>query len=473
MGTEDLSLEEPLASEIAAVLRELARLSQRAGASEVDTRFGNTVAATMLEHLLELFAAQRGAILLAMQEDVVPEQHTFLAPLQAQAIRPLALHELREEEAYTLLPAFASPGTQGSEVSCWLVDRLALGEFTGEPELAHAYLPASSPALNRQGSSPTQASQSLQALLVLGWDVLADGTCSSAVERGRTLLPFISDAAGAVIIHLLLAERMQEVELTAAREALQHMELLKAELLATVSHELRSPLASIKGYAATLLRHERRLARAERHQFLLAISEASDRLERSIERLLEMSQLETGAITLERSPVDVALLAQEAITAAEQGLAAQAAGHFSFKLHLEHADGTPATSVPLLTADPRRLREVLDNLLENAIKYSPGGGTVTVLVRPTMQAGHPHPRILELCVSDTGMGIPAGHLERIFEQFYRVDLRLTREVSGLGLGLAICKRLIELHEGTIWAESALQHGSTLHVLLPIEEMDHV
>ena len=469
MGTEDLSLEEPFASEIAAVLRELARLSQRAGAPEVDTRVGNTVAATMLEHLLALFAAQRGAILLAMQQDAVPEQHTFLAPLQTQAMRPLALHELREEEAYALLPAFASPGTQGSEVSCWLVDRLALGEFAAEPELAHA----PRPALSRDESSPTQASQPLQALLVLGWDVLADGTCSSAVERGRTLLPFISDAAGAVIIHLLLAERLQKAELTAAREALQHMELLKAELLATVSHELRSPLASIKGYAATLLRHERRLARAERHQFLLAMTQASDRLERSIERLLEMAQLETGAITLERSPVDVALLAQEAITAAEQGLAEQAVGHFSFTLHLEHADSTPATSVPLLMADPRRLREVLDNLLENAIKYSPGGGTVTVLVRPTMQAGHPRPRMLELCVSDTGMGIPAGHLERIFEQFYRVDLRLTREVSGLGLGLAICKRLIELHKGTIWAESALQHGSTLHVLLPIGEMDHV
>ena len=180
----------------------------------------------------------------------------------------------------------------------------------------------------------------------------------------------------------------------------------------TVSHELRSPLASIKGYAAALLRHERRPARTERHQFLLAMTEASDRLDRSIERLLEMAQLETGALLIERSPVNVALLAQEAITAAEQGLAEQA-------------------------------------------------------------AGHSHPHMLELCVSDTGMGIPAGHLERIFEQFYRVDLRLTREVNGLGLGLAICKRIIELHEGTIWAESALQHGSTLHVLLPIGEVDNV
>src|SRR5260370_3183774 len=102
------------------------------------------------------------------------------------------------------------------------------------------------------------------------------------------------------------------------------MELVKAELVATVSHELRSPLASIKGYAATLLRHERRLARAERHQFLLAMTQASDRLERSIERLLEMAQLETGAITLDPAPVGVALLAQEASTAAAQGRAEHA-----------------------------------------------------------------------------------------------------------------------------------------------------
>ena len=94
--------------------------------------------------------------------------------------------------------------------------------------------------------------------------------------------------------------------------SLQEMELLKAELLATVSHELRSPLASIKGYAATLLRHERRISREERHEFLVAIAAASDRLERSIDRLLEMSQLETGTLSIECSPVDVVRLAHEA-----------------------------------------------------------------------------------------------------------------------------------------------------------------
>ena len=164
--------------------------------------------------------------------------------------------------------------------------------------------------------------------------------------------------------------------------SLQEMELLKAELLATVSHELRSPLASIKGYAATLLRHERRISREERHEFLVAIAAASDRLERIIDRLLEMSQLDTGTLSVERSPVDVVRLAHEAITAAEQQTSTQLRGHFTFHLRLKDAAGVPTEEEPLIMADPRRLREVLDNLLENAINYSPEGGVIDVVVRP-------------------------------------------------------------------------------------------
>src|SRR5258706_13005899 len=137
------------------------------------------------------------------------------------------------------------------------------------------------------------------------------------------MLPNVANAAGAVIVNLLLAERAHELEYAAMREALDGMELLKAELLGTVSHELRSPLASIKGYAATLLRHERRLSREERHQFLLAINEASDLLELIIERLLEMSQLETGEITIQRSVVDPAHLDAEAISAIDERLSEQ------------------------------------------------------------------------------------------------------------------------------------------------------
>ena len=282
--------------------------------------------------------------------------------------------------------------------------------------------------------------------------------------------------------------------------SLQEMELLKAELLATVSHELRSPLASIKGYAATLLRHERRISREERHEFLVAIAAASDRLERIIDRLLEMSQLETGTLSIECSPVDVVRLAHEAITAAERQTSTQFPGHFTFHLRLKDAAGVPSQEEPLIMADPRRLREVLDNLLENAINYSPEGGVIDVVVRPIqalLPAGKASNRerkaetlpqsddahierpdvqldgqklrqLVEICVCDYGLGIPAEHLDRIFDRFHRVDTRLTREVNGLGLGLTICKHIVELHDGLIWAESCPAGGSAFHVRLPVD-----
>src|SRR6266567_419959 len=192
----------------------------------------------------------------------------------------------------------------------------------------------------------------------------------------------------------------------------QETEVFKAELLATVGHELRGPLTAIKGYAATLLRHERRISREERHEFLVAISAASDRLELIIERFLEISQLETDAIRIERFPVDVARLAHEALTVAEQRASGHSPGRFTFNLRLKDAH------------------------LKNApmVAQKPG-------------------RVLEICVCDHGLGIPPEHLGRIFERFHRVDNRLIREVNGLGLGLTMCKHIIELHDGVIWAES--------------------
>ena len=204
-----------------------------------------------------------------------------------------------------------------------------------------------------------------------------------------------------------------------------------------------------------------------------------------------MSQLETGEVAIQRSPLDLARLATEAIAAIGERISAQLPGRFTFTLSVEHADGTPATGIPLVLADRRRLREVLDNLLENAVKYSPGGGAIKVILRPVthMQAtgsgqlslgqndapgqlaAHIPRRMLELLVCDTGMGIPDEHLERIFDRFHRVDTRLTREVNGLGLGLAICKRIVELHNGLIWAESGSNgSGSVFHVCLPIDEI---
>jgi len=299
-----------------------------------------------------------------------------------------------------------------------------------------------------------------------------------AASQAKMLLPWIIDAAGAVVTHVLLVERVHELEAIADRKSLREMELLKAELLATVSHELRSPLASIQGYAATLLRHERRISREERHEFLLAITEASARLAGVIDRLLELSQWETGDLTLELSTVNLAYLVREAIIAVEQRL--MAPGHaerpWTLALRLLDGRGMPTDEEPLIWADRHRLREVLDNLVDNALHYSPEGGAIEIIIRPIFTPGHtvmpPAPQavqqMVEICVQDHGIGIPPAHLARVFDRFHRIDTRLTREVGGLGLGLAICKRIGELHGGTIWAESERGEGGAFHVWLPVE-----
>ncbi len=316
------------------------------------------------------------------------------------------------------------------------------------------------------------------------------------------IMPLVADGFGAAVLNVLQAERIHELETISDRRALREMELLKAELLATVSHELRSPLASIKGYAATLLRHERRISREERHEFLLAINEASDRLEVVIDRLLEVSQLETGTIMVDRASVNLTHLAHEAIIALEERLVngqddklnaiTSENRRFTFTIRVEDAHGRQMHDEPIIQADRLRLREVLDNLLENAINYSPEGGAIEVLIRPILPQRHKErekangqegkakkaastrpslgwdQHMMEISVRDEGIGILPGQLKSIFDRFHRVDTRLTREVNGLGLGLAICKHIVELHDGMIWVESEFGKGSTFHVWLPMD-----
>src|SRR6266852_4541717 len=491
MVEQPVRLEESLAPEVAATLIDLAQLAHHAGSATFDGV--GAVAHELLARLLVLCAAQRGAILLGVDEYDAPEPSSSLSSLRSKTFRALALHGVGEAEAQALLTAFPSTGFNDQpdpDMTCWITYRLPIGEFMVESEQSSQDVlsPQEVDALPIDGASPRLVRQPVQALLVLGWTTENDHACALVVERGHRVLPFVVDAVSSVIVSILLVERIHALEVASMRDALREMELLKAELLGTVSHELRSPLASIKGYAATLLRHERRISREERHQFLLAINEASDRLEIIIERLLEVSQLETGEVTIERFPLDMLYVAKEAIAAIEERISEQQPGRFVFRLSLEHADGTPATGVPLILADQRRLREVMDNLLENAVKYSPGGGVIKVILHPVMQVqttrmetssstnsaanGQQTMRIprqmLEILVCDNGMGIPLEHLERIFDRFHRVDTRLTREVNGLGLGLAICKRIVELHSGMIWAESEVGQGSTFHVWLPMD-----
>lgn len=277
-------------------------------------------------------------------------------------------------------------------------------------------------------------------------------------------------------------ERLRE--LTTEAEALRRADQLKTELLGSVSHELRSPLATIKGYAETLARHERRLTREERQEFLSAISQASDRLGDVIERLLLLSRLESGDDIVERTAVDMARLAQEAALGVREDerrrIAVIIAG--SSDIGLE-----PSSLLAL--GDPRRLREALDALIDNALKYTQDDGRVEIIVREAhISASHPPDadalaeeeaslsegprrvqRYIEVIVRDDGQGIPQESQPYIFDAFHRVEMGLTRAVEGLGLGLAICKRIVTLSHGRLWVESAPGDGSSFHMLLPAYE----
>jgi signal transduction histidine kinase len=384
---------------------------------------------------------------------------------------------LRANAAYRRLFGVTHGGPIGHR--CFALEQGQAGPCDGCP-LPHtlqmggpAYVQQERMVLGEAGGEPERRVFQAWTYPVLG----ADGR----VERAIEILKDVTDQ-----------ERLRAAMNLA--EALREADRLRAELLGTVSHELRTPLTAIKGYASTLVKHERRLPREERREYLRAIEGACDRLEVIIDRLLQMSELEAGGVHLDPGPVDLVPIVRAALAEAERRVAAAGdrAGPFAFQLRLVDGEGAPASAVPIVRADPRSLRDVLDNLLENAIKYSPQGGEVEVTLCSVLASARPYGApapagdgagpapfapdaphapdrpMLEIRVRDGGQGIPAEHLARIFDPFHRVDARLTREVDGLGLGLAICRRLVERHGGAIWAESRPGAGSVFHVTLPLD-----
>ncbi|HEY1389990.1 MAG TPA: ATP-binding protein [Ktedonobacterales bacterium] len=230
---------------------------------------------------------------------------------------------------------------------------------------------------------------------------------------------------------------------------------LDSEILVIISHELRTPLAAIKGYASTLKRQRRRLGRSEREEFLQAIDDASSRLDVLITRLLEWSQLESGTLPFHLVPVDMRHLVVEAVVAAEYRLF-QGTAEVGLHLIVPPAE----EDLPPVMADLRLQREVLDIVLENAVKFSPAGGIIAVTL-------HVDGDMLVTRVRDSGIGIPGEHLQSIFLGFHPVQTQPTRNVAGIGLGLGIAKRIVEREGGAMWAESEPTVGSVFSMALPL------
>ncbi|MBN2129411.1 MAG: GAF domain-containing protein [Sedimentisphaerales bacterium] len=260
-------------------------------------------------------------------------------------------------------------------------------------------------------------------------------------------LPFLRAVSDLIALAIDNARLRRELQAT---RSLEEANRLKAEVISTLAHEMRTPLTSIKGYSTALLMDEGGLFKPEaRREFLQIIDEECTVLQSLITDLLESSIIEAGFLKLEFQPVMVPRLAQESTADFAR----------KYKQHRFLVDFPPA--FPILDADPDRVAQVLRNLLDNAVKYSPEGGLV--VVRGVVGEGE-----AIISVSDQGVGIAPEHLNRLFEKYFRVEQGLGRHVVGSGLGLPICHAIVETHGGRIWAESEVGKGSTLYFTIPFK-----
>lgn len=229
---------------------------------------------------------------------------------------------------------------------------------------------------------------------------------------------------------------------------LRKLENTRREFVANISHELRTPLASIKGYVETLLENNK--ADHERTQeFLSIIMKHTQRLDNLIKDILELSRLDSNNLKIELHNLDIHPCIENIFSRYKE--------HCAEKNQTFELDILP--HVPIMETNEYLLRQLLTNLLDNAMKYTPTGGKIGLKIEPANE-------YIQFEISDTGIGIPQEHIPRIFERFYRVDSARSREMGGTGLGLSIVKHIVNLHHGFIKVESTVGVGSNFIITLP-------
>lgn len=286
-----------------------------------------------------------------------------------------------------------------------------------------------------------------------GWDAVAP-MVSVASEPGghRTRAETIPlDVGGRELWVSMTGVGFEEGTVYAFRDITEErkVEEIKADFVATVSHELRTPLAAIYGAAVTLRRQDLQIDDQIRARLLDVVAEESERLAQIVNDVLLASHLDSGRLEIDTRPTNIRELAAAVLDSAG------AHAPPTVELRLSAPD-----DVPPVAADPDQLRRVLINLVDNAIKYSPDGGPVEIDIARANGS-------VRISVTDSGLGIPAGEQQRIFEKFYRLDPNMTRGIGGTGLGLYISRELVRRLDGRIWVESTGQKGSRFVVEIPV------
>jgi K+-sensing histidine kinase KdpD len=276
------------------------------------------------------------------------------------------------------------------------------------------------------------------------------GVLSVFVHRPYELTAYEKDLFVAIGQQAGMAmENMQLLEDAAQIQLLRELDRLRSELIANASHELRTPLGLIKIFVTALLMDEVEFSKEKRHEFLLGIEDETSKLEAIVDNLLDLGRMESGRLRLEKHPIDLANLIRRTALVMKPNMTAH-----------ELVIDLPEESL-VANVDMQRIEQVLRNLISNAIKYSPRGGTI--MVQGSQQGSQ-----IQINVSDQGIGIAKEDQTKIFERFYRVENEITDRVRGAGLGLSICKWLVEAHNGQITVQSTPGEGSAFSVVLPTD-----
>jgi signal transduction histidine kinase len=260
-------------------------------------------------------------------------------------------------------------------------------------------------------------------------------------------------------------------KLQEAYDRLKELDRLKSNFLATVSHELRTPLTSIIGYSEMLAEGIAGDMTVEQRDFVRTIHEKGEQLLELISGLLDLSKLESGTLAVKKTDVVVGDLVADVVQTVSP----------TARKRSVNVTSDVAAGLPKLWGDPTRLRQVLLNLTDNALKFTPEGGTVALSVKlvsvdvsPDDDEGglvllRSKQSAIEIRVSDTGIGIPDVEKTKVFDAFYQVDSSSTRQVGGTGLGLSIVKRLVEGHDGRVIIEDNKPKGAVFVVTIPLRK----
>jgi signal transduction histidine kinase len=282
----------------------------------------------------------------------------------------------------------------------------------------------------------------------------------------RTLVS-ASHQAAMEVTFAELSQRNQRLERAVVR--MQEVDRLKTNFLATMSHELRTPLTSVIGYAEMLLEGLAGPLSVEQREYLQTILGKADQLLQLISAVLDVSTLESGTLTLEATPVDLADVVRSvvdsfAVVATRRNLAMITPSHTPDPDDREHVDH-------VVVGDRRKIRQIVQSLISNAVKFTHDRGRVEIAFRPgALRPADPSSRPgVHLIVHDSGIGISPEAIAHIFDPFFQVDSSSTREYGGTGLGLTLAKAYVEAHGGRIWVESEPGKGSTFVATLPVPE----